>query len=70
MRGPAQAYGWRLTCPRSDGTAAFNGGFIVQSTGVFTAAFVLAGSIALIGVIAVIVFVRPIEAEPMTVTAA
>ena len=36
-------------------------GFIVQSTGVFTSAFVLAGGIAIIGVLCVLVFVKPIE---------
>jgi len=36
-------------------------GFIVQSTGVFTSAFVLAGSLALIGSLAVAFFVRPIK---------
>jgi ACS family hexuronate transporter-like MFS transporter len=35
-------------------------GYIVQSTGVFTSAFVLAGSLALIGSLAVAFFVRPI----------
>jgi ACS family hexuronate transporter-like MFS transporter len=35
-------------------------GFIVQSTGVFTSAFVLAGGIAILGVVCVLVFVRPI----------
>lgn len=36
-------------------------GFIVQSTGVFTSAFVLAGGIAILGVLCVLVFVKPIE---------
>lgn len=36
-------------------------GFIVQSTGVFTSAFVLAGGIAILGVLGVLVFVKPIE---------
>lgn len=36
-------------------------GYIVQSTGVFTSAFVLAGSLALIGSLAVAFFVRPIK---------
>jgi D-galactonate transporter len=44
-------------------------GFIVQETGVFTSAFVLAGGIAIAGVIGVLVFVRPIEA-PVDVAAA
>ena len=35
-------------------------GYIVQSTGVFTSAFVLAGSLALLGSLAVTFFVRPI----------
>jgi ACS family hexuronate transporter-like MFS transporter len=35
-------------------------GFIVQYTGAFTAAFVLAGGIAIVGVVGVLVFVRPI----------
>src|SRR3954447_23657633 len=39
-------------------------GFIVQSTGAFTSAFVLAGVIAIMGVICVLVFVRPIAAVP------
>ena len=39
-------------------------GFIVQSTGAFTSAFVLAGAIAIMGVICVLVFVRPIAAVP------
>ena len=38
-------------------------GFIVQSTGAFTSAFVLAGAIAIIGVLAVIIFVQPIPHE-------
>ena len=36
-------------------------GFIVQSTGVFTSAFVLAGGIAILGVLCVLAFVKPIE---------
>ncbi|VBB09621.1 Hypothetical protein LUCI_4916 [Lucifera butyrica] len=36
-------------------------GFIVQSTGAFTSAFVLAGSLALLGSLAVAFFVRPIK---------
>ena len=36
-------------------------GFIVQSTGVFTSAFVLAGGIAILGVLCVLVFVKPIK---------
>lgn len=36
-------------------------GFIVQSTGAFTSAFVLAGGIAILGVLCVLVFVKPIE---------
>jgi ACS family hexuronate transporter-like MFS transporter len=36
-------------------------GYIVQSTGAFTSAFVLAGSLALIGSLAVAFFVRPIK---------
>jgi ACS family hexuronate transporter-like MFS transporter len=35
-------------------------GFIVQYTGRFTSAFVLAGVIAILGVLCVVVFVRPI----------
>jgi MFS transporter, ACS family, hexuronate transporter len=38
-------------------------GFIVQYTGAFTSAFVLAGGLAIIGVLAVILFVRPIPHE-------
>ncbi len=38
-------------------------GFIVQYTGAFTSAFVLAGAIAIIGVLAVIIFVQPIPHE-------
>jgi D-galactonate transporter len=37
-------------------------GFIVQYTGAFTSAFVLAGGIALLGVLGVLVFVKPIAA--------
>jgi len=37
-------------------------GFIVQATGAFTSAFVLAGAIAIVGVAAVLIFVRPIAA--------
>jgi MFS family permease len=37
-------------------------GFIVQATGAFTSAFVLAGVVALIGALAVAVFVRPAHA--------
>lgn len=37
-------------------------GFIVQATGAFTSAFALAGAIAIAGVAAVLVFVRPIAA--------
>jgi len=36
-------------------------GFIVQYTGAFTSAFVLAGALAIVGVVGVLVFVRPIE---------
>ena len=36
-------------------------GFIVQSTGVFTSAFVLAGFLALVGSLSVAFFVRPIK---------
>ncbi len=36
-------------------------GFIVQGTGAFTSAFVLAGGIAILGVLCVLVFVKPIE---------
>jgi MFS transporter, ACS family, hexuronate transporter len=35
-------------------------GFIVQYSGAFTSAFVLAGGIAILGVLCVLVFVRPI----------
>ena len=35
-------------------------GFIVQYTGVFTSAFVLAGGVAILGVLCVLVFVKPI----------
>lgn len=38
-------------------------GFIVQYTGAFTAAFVLAGALAIVGVLAVLLFVRPIPHE-------
>lgn len=38
-------------------------GYIVQSTGAFTSAFVLAGSLALIGSLAVAFFVRPIQSN-------
>lgn len=38
-------------------------GFIVQSTGVFTSAFVLAGSLALVGSLAVALFVKPIKVD-------
>lgn len=38
-------------------------GFIVQSTGAFTSAFVLAGALAIVGVLAVAIFVRPIPGE-------
>jgi nitrate/nitrite transporter NarK len=38
-------------------------GFIVQYTGAFTSAFVLAGGIAIIGVLAVVILVRPIAAD-------
>jgi ACS family hexuronate transporter-like MFS transporter len=34
-------------------------GFIIQGTGSFTSAFILAGVIAVLGVIGVLVFVRP-----------
>ena len=37
-------------------------GLLVQGTGAFTSAFVLAGGIAALGVLAVVVFVRPIAA--------
>ncbi len=36
-------------------------GFIVQYTGVFTSAFVLAGGVAILGVLCVLIFVKPIE---------
>jgi ACS family hexuronate transporter-like MFS transporter len=36
-------------------------GLIVDRTGSFTSAFVLAGGIAILGVLAVLVFVRPLE---------
>ena len=38
-------------------------GFIVQYTGAFTSAFVLAGALAIVGVLAVVFFVRPIPHE-------
>jgi D-galactonate transporter len=38
-------------------------GFIVQSSGSFAGAFVLAGGVAIIGVLAVLVFVKPIPHE-------
>jgi MFS transporter, ACS family, hexuronate transporter len=41
-------------------------GFIVQYTGAFTSAFVLAGALAIVGVLAVILFVRPIPHELVT----
>jgi hypothetical protein len=37
-------------------------GLLVQGTGAFTSAFVLAGGVAALGVVAVLVFVRPIAA--------
>lgn len=37
-------------------------GFIVQATGAFTSAFVLAGAIAIVGVAGVLIFVRPLAA--------
>ena len=40
-------------------------GFIVQSTGAFTSAFVLAGGIAILGVLCVLAFVKPIEGTPV-----
>jgi D-galactonate transporter len=39
-------------------------GFIVQSTGAFTSAFVLAGAVAIAGVTCVLIFVRPIAVTP------
>lgn len=36
-------------------------GYIVQYTGVFTSAFVLAGGVAILGVLCVLIFVKPIE---------
>lgn len=36
-------------------------GLIVQYTGVFTSAFVLAGGVAILGVLCVLIFVKPIE---------
>jgi MFS transporter, ACS family, hexuronate transporter len=36
-------------------------GFIVPYTGVFTSAFVLAGGVAILGVLCVLIFVKPIE---------
>jgi MFS transporter, ACS family, hexuronate transporter len=39
-------------------------GFIVQATGVFTSAFLLAGGVALLGALLVTIFVKPI-AEPL-----
>ena len=38
-------------------------GFIVQYTGVFTSAFVLAGGVAILGVLCVLIFVKPIESS-------
>ena len=45
-------------------------GFIVQSTGAFTSAFVLAGAIAIAGVSCVLIFVRPIAVEHRIATPA
>jgi MFS transporter, ACS family, hexuronate transporter len=45
-------------------------GFIVQSTGAFTSAFVLAGAIAIAGVGCVLIFVRPIAVEHRIATPA
>jgi ACS family hexuronate transporter-like MFS transporter len=39
-------------------------GFIVQATGVFTSAFLLAGGVALLGALLVAIFVKPILALP------
>jgi MFS transporter, ACS family, hexuronate transporter len=39
-------------------------GFLVESTGVFTSAFILAGAVAIAGVISVLVFVRPVVVAP------
>lgn len=38
-------------------------GYLVQSTGVFTSAFILAGAIALAGVLCVLIFVRPVSVD-------
>ena len=39
-------------------------GLLVQGTGVFTSAFVLAGTVAVLGVLAVLIYVRPLVAAP------
>jgi ACS family hexuronate transporter-like MFS transporter len=44
-------------------------GFIVQATGVFTSAFLLAGGVALLGVLLVAVFVKPIVESPLSTSA-
>ncbi len=38
-------------------------GFLVQTTGAFTSAFLLAGAVAIAGVVAVLIFVRPVVGE-------
>jgi MFS transporter, ACS family, hexuronate transporter len=43
-------------------------GILVESTGVFTSAFILAGAVAIAGVISVLVFVRPVVVAPHEVT--
>jgi MFS transporter, ACS family, hexuronate transporter len=39
-------------------------GFIVQATGIFTSAFLLAGGVAVLGALLVAIFVKPIEERP------
>ena len=43
-------------------------GLLVQGIGVFTSAFVLAGTIAAFGVLAVLIYVRPLVTAPATLT--
>jgi ACS family hexuronate transporter-like MFS transporter len=43
-------------------------GLLVQGTGVFTSAFVLAGAIAALGVLAVLIYVRPLVTAPVGLT--
>jgi ACS family hexuronate transporter-like MFS transporter len=45
-------------------------GFLVQSTGAFTSAFILAGAVAVAGVLSVLIFVRPVRVETAQVIGA